>query len=109
MFIGCFSLEKLNLSNFDRNNVSLMGNMFGDCCKLRELNISNFSSKNLYNIEFMFSNCTLLSELIVNNNFIINDKVKTLGITLDCPKRVDILVKNKFKIKEKCEAICVIN
>jgi len=31
MFLGCFSLKRLNLSNFDTNNVANMEFMFYEC------------------------------------------------------------------------------
>ena len=40
MFSRCSSLDKLNLINFNTNNVTDMSNMFYDCSLLKELNLT---------------------------------------------------------------------
>ena len=39
MFYGCSSLTKINLSNFNSNNVKYMYYMFSGCSSLRKENI----------------------------------------------------------------------
>ena len=46
MFFGCFSLKKLNLSNFNTNNVTDMSEMFHGCSSLEEINLSSFNTSN---------------------------------------------------------------
>ena len=41
MFNGCSSLKKLNLNNFNTNNVTDMRGMFSGCSSLKELNLNN--------------------------------------------------------------------
>ena len=41
MFSGCSSLEKLNLNNFNTNNVYNLSYMFYGCSSLKELNLNN--------------------------------------------------------------------
>ena len=62
MFYGCSSLEELNLSNFNTNNVIYMNGMFLGCSSLKELNISNFNFDKVTDIDRMFAQCT--NELI---------------------------------------------
>ena len=60
MFWGCSSLKELNLSNFNTNNVTIMGYMFSGCSSLKELNLSNFNT-NTNKVTFMgymFSGCS---------------------------------------------------
>ena len=54
MFWGCSSLEEINLSNFNTNNVTNMGGLFYKCFSLKELNISNFNTNNVTNMDLMF-------------------------------------------------------
>ena len=58
MFLGCSSLESLDLSNFNTNNVITMENLFSDCMSLKELNISNFIFNKYTIVEYMFNNCS---------------------------------------------------
>ena len=57
MFSKCSSLKKLNLSNFNANNVTNMSYMFNKCSSLKELNLSNFNIRNITNKDGMFSGC----------------------------------------------------
>ena len=54
MFYECKSLNELNLSNFNTNNVINMEYMFCGCSSLQELNLSNFNTSNVYNMNRMF-------------------------------------------------------
>ena len=58
MFNGCSSLEELNLSYFNTDNVINMGWMFYGCSSLKELNLPNFKTNNVTNMEYMFSGCS---------------------------------------------------
>ena len=60
MFYGCSSLKKLNLSNFNTNNVTDMSGIFFECKSLKEINLSNFNTKNVTDMHSMFSYCSLL-------------------------------------------------
>ena len=73
MFHGCSSIKKLNLSNFNTNNVINMAYMFYNCRALRELNIS-FNTNNVMDKNSMFKKCP--NELI--NKIIISEQ----GITI---------------------------
>ena len=58
MFYNCSSLEELNLSNFNTNNVSNMSYMFWRCKSLKELNLSNFNINDETNVFGMFWDCS---------------------------------------------------
>ena len=52
MFCGCSSLKKLNLNNFNTNNVTYMNSMFEHCSKeLRKLkfNMKILKEKHFHN------------------------------------------------------------
>ena len=58
MFLECYSLEELNLSNFNTNNVTNMYCMFCVCSSLKDLNLSNFNTNNVINMKGMFIGCS---------------------------------------------------
>ena len=58
MFNKCSSLKKINLSNFNTNNVTNMIGMFYECSSLREINISNFNTNNVTYMSWMFYKCS---------------------------------------------------
>ena len=57
MLKGCSSLEELNLTNFNTDNVNDMSYMLKVCCSLEKLKFSNFNVSNEININYMFSRC----------------------------------------------------
>ena len=59
MFYECSSLEELNLSNFNTNNVNDMSYIFYECSTLKDLNISNFNTDMAVIIGDMFEGCTI--------------------------------------------------
>ncbi|PCW58719.1 BspA family leucine-rich repeat surface protein, partial [Listeria monocytogenes] len=66
-FVGCNSLEELDVSNFDTSSVTTMNGMFRGCSALEKLDISNFDTSSVTNMQAMFYDCTGLGELDVNN------------------------------------------
>ena len=63
MFYGCSSLNNLNLSNFNTQNVINMACMFYECSSLNNLNLSNFNTQNVINMSSMFFECSSLNNL----------------------------------------------
>lgn len=63
MFSGCSSLNSLDLSNFNTENVVIMDYMFCDCSSLSSLDISSFKTQNVLSISYMFRNCLSLITL----------------------------------------------
>ena len=60
----CSSLEKIDLSKFNTDDVLYMDNMFNKCPSLKELDLSNFNTKKVYNKQQMFNSCQSLKKLI---------------------------------------------
>ena len=58
MFKECQLLEKLDLSNFETNEVTNMNFMFNGCSSLKVLNLSNFKFKNTTSVVCMFGLCS---------------------------------------------------
>ena len=67
MFLGCYSLTNINLSNFNTQNVTNMNLMFGFCKSLINLNLSNFNTQNVTNMSWMFDGCESLENLNLAN------------------------------------------
>ena len=44
MFFWCSSLNELNITNFNTNNVTDMDYMFSGCKSLKELYLTNFNT-----------------------------------------------------------------
>ena len=65
MFIGCKSLEKINISKMKAPKVSSIGSFFRDCIKLKSINLENFNASNLGQFfHYNFRNCYELETLI---------------------------------------------
>ena len=65
MFNRCYSLEKLNLSNFNVDNVISMYNMFAECSLLKEL-IFPINIDKEFDARGMFYKCTSLKKYFSN-------------------------------------------
>ena len=58
-----FFIKKLDLSNFNTNNATVMRCMFYGCSSLKELNLSNLNTNNVSDMSLMFYGC---SEKLLN-------------------------------------------
>ena len=67
MFMTCVYLQSLNLSNINTQNVTDMYGMFNGCISLKNLNLSNFKTKNVTDMSYMFFNCEALTNLDLSN------------------------------------------
>jgi len=67
MFCGCESLENIDLSNFNTQNVTNMENMFSDCKSLKNIDLSNFNTQNVTNMNHIFFDCKLLTNIDLSN------------------------------------------
>ena len=63
MFMYCNGLEELNITSFNTSNVSFMNDMFNTCNSLTSLDLQNFDTSKVINMANMFSGCTALSTL----------------------------------------------
>ena len=70
MFFNCSSLSKLNLSNFNAQNVEFMDLMFGQCSSLSNINLANFITQNATSMHRLFEGCSSLKK----SNIITKDK-----------------------------------
>ena len=68
MFLGCSSLESIDLSSFNTNNVTNMSCMFCKCSSLKSIDLSSFNTNNVTNMSFMFFGCSSLKKENVKLN-----------------------------------------
>ena len=67
LFCDCNSLSKIDLSNFNTENVNNMRSMFEGCSLLSSINLSNFHTENVNNMCNMFKSCNSLSIIDLSN------------------------------------------
>ena len=72
MFYNCSSLTTLDLSKFNTNNVTHMGNMFRNCSSLTSLDLSKFNTNNVTNMDDMFFGMNKGCNLICKDNNILS-------------------------------------
>ena len=64
-----FIIKRINLINFNTNNVKYMSYMFYGCSSLKELNLNNFNTNNVTNMSWMFSECLDELKLKIKSQF----------------------------------------
>lgn len=67
MFIGCYNITALNLSNFDTSNVTDMAGLFKECSNLATLDLSSFDTSNVTEMHNMFDSCSKLTSVDISN------------------------------------------
>ena len=77
MFYGCEYLTSIDLSNFNTDNVTDMGQMFYNCSGLTSLDLSSFNTDNVTNMWGMFYNCPGLTSLDLSG--FNTDNVENMG------------------------------
>ena len=95
MFIACSKLTKLDLTNFNTENVTDMQNMFNNCSKLASLVISNFNTNNVVNMQAMFKYCSLLKTLDLSN-FNTENVTTMYEMFSQCNKLESIVLSSEF-------------
>ena len=84
-FMGCTSLQKINILSFEGYNVKYMNGMFYDCYYLYSVDFLSygFHAQELIDISYMFSGCHYLRG--VDFSMITTDKIKNYrGLFYDC-------------------------
>ena len=63
MFFGCSSLKSIKLSPFNTDKVINMSNLFFGCSMLESIDLSSFNTDNVINMSFMFYKCFSLKSI----------------------------------------------
>ena len=66
MFHGCHNIIKIDLSNFNSENVINMKYMFSGCLNLKNIDLSALVTDNVENMSYMFYDCGNLKNLDVS-------------------------------------------
>ena len=88
MFYNCSALETLDLSNFDTQNVTDMGDMFSECYALKTLDVSSFDTKNVTSMYDMFYNCSALKTIYASDLFVTTAVVFDEDMFIGCASLV---------------------
>ena len=67
MFSSCWNLKHINLDNIITTNIQSMSGMFSACRSIKELDLSNFNTSNVTDMSYMFANMYFLEELDLSN------------------------------------------
>lgn len=85
MFNNCSSLRSLDLPGFNTANVTQMSSMFEKCSSLRSLDLSSFNTRKVANMQNMFQGCTNLESIDLSSFDTENMKYMT-GMFFSCTK-----------------------
>ena len=115
MFYNCYSLQTLNLNNFDTSSVLSMIEMFSDCKSLKTLYIDNFNLSKAYDISYIFYNCSSLISLNLTN--FDSQKANFDNMVEGCNKKLKYCLDEKRNYKfinllknfeKNCKDICIV-
>jgi len=101
MFSGCSSLKSINLSSFNTNNVTNMSEMFFDCSSLKSIDLSSFNTNNVTNMSEMFFDCSSLKSIDLSS-FNTNNVKDMFNMFSGCSslKSIDLSFFNTNNVKE---------
>lgn len=85
MFNNCSSLRSLDLPGFNTANVTQMSSMFNKCSSLRSLDLSSFNTRKVTQMQSMFEGCTNLESIDLSSFDTENMKSMT-GMFFSCTK-----------------------
>lgn len=111
MFLRCYKLEEIDLSEFDFSNITDMSGMFSDCSSLKKINLgNNFDSRRVKYLNNMFSGCSSLYDIEYENidfdSAIRTDRMFYLTALSDSSehfRNIDLSNKNVEKIENASE------
>ena len=96
MFLGCESLETLDLHSFNTAKVTNMSGMFKGCYSLTSINVQSFNTANVTDMSYMFDQCRSLATIDLNN--FNSDKVTDARRMFDeCGSLTTINCKNTWR------------
>ena len=85
IFRGAKNITKLDLTNFNFENVLSMGGLCYDCTSLKSVDLSNIDASKVTSMLFLFNNCKSLISVDFTN-FKTRDIQHMKGIFLNCEK-----------------------
>ena len=99
MFFWCVTLKSLDLSFFNTSKVTSMFNMFRNCYSLTQLDVSNFNTSKVTRMNAMFSGCSKLTSLDLSsfNTSIITNTIEMICMFERCNSLTTIYISDKWK------------
>ena len=99
MFFWCVTLKSLDLSFFNTSKVTSMFNMFRNCYSLTQLDVSNFNTSKVTSMNAMFSGCSKLTSLDLSsfNTSIITNTIEMICMFERCNSLTSIYISDKWK------------
>ncbi len=101
MFVGMTALKSIRLASLCTDSVTSMEHMFENCKALTELDLTSFNTAKVDSMRYMFNGCSSLKEIIVNDNFALNDSIKSEGMFNGCTSLLNFDSKITDKAKAK--------
>ena len=98
MFYNCYSLESLQLDNFNTLKVENMQGIFYNYSSLISLNLDSFDTINDINMEYMFKDCKKLQSLEIIN-FVSNTILTMTQMFYNCISLISLDLYN-FNIEK---------
>ena len=93
MFADCESLTKINLSNFNTQEITCMRGMFYNCKSLKNIDFSNLNTQNVNDISYIFSFCISLTNIDLSN-FKIQNVINMRHMFSYCTSLININLSN---------------
>lgn len=103
MFFWCATLKSLDLSFFNTSKVTSMFNMFKNCYDLAQLDVRNFNTSKVTSMNAMFSGCSELTSLDLSS-FDTNQVIEMICMFEHCKKLTTIYISDKWKINRRVDS-----
>ena len=95
MFYRCTSLTKIDLSNFNTDNVKYMNGLFSGCSSLISVDLSNFKTDKVDDFGFLFRRCSSLTNINLSNfNFNTNNVTGMYCMFSQCSSLTNVDLSN---------------
>ena len=107
MFFWCVTLKSLDLSFFNTSKVTSMFNMFRNCYSLAQLDVSNFNTSKVTSMNAMFSGCSKLTSLDLSsfNTSIITNTIEMICMFERCNSLTSIYISDKWETNKVTEDV----
>ena len=111
-FADCENIIKIDLTNFNSDNIIDMKGMFCNCKSLKNVNLSNNNTAKVKNMRDMFYNCRSLTDIDLSNfNTEIVENMKSMFSYCESLKNVDLSnfntenVENMMNMFRGCKSL----
>ena len=108
MFSGCYTLEKIEYSNWDTNNIVNMASLFNKCLLLTSISdISKWNTNNVTNMSSIFSSCESLTSIPDISKWNTNNVTNMSFIFSNCNSLTSIPDISKWNTNNVTDIKCI--